>query len=182
VWNVSEYSSRSCACDGHRRRLGETVKIALRHLHSLGEDADVPDMTPFSWDERYKLAHPQIDREHEALFSLAEKVLHSLGNGGDKEKIRDVFARLINYIQVHFSHEEELMDQHLYPGMGVHMAEHRRLIAQVTEYYRQFEADQLAVTTETMQFLRNWLDHHIRQSDQLLVVHIRRRERALTHA
>jgi hemerythrin len=139
-------------------------------------------MTLFSWDERYKLAHPQIDREHEALFALAEQVLHALDNGHKKEAVREIFDRLIQYIQVHFAHEEALMNQHLYPGIGVHMAEHRKLTAQVTEFYKQFEADRLTITTETLQFLRNWLDHHIRQSDQLVVVHIRRRQRALTHA
>ena len=139
-------------------------------------------MTLFSWDERYKLAHPQIDREHEALFAVAEKVLHALGNGNAKEEVRDLFDRLINYVQVHFAHEEAMMNQHLYPGTGVHMGEHRKLIAQLMEFYKQFEADKLAIDTETLQFLRNWLDHHIRQSDQLLVVHMRRRERALTHA
>jgi len=139
-------------------------------------------MTPFSWDERYKLAHPQIDREHEALFALAEKLLLALDNGSEKGEVRDLFDHLVNYVQVHFVHEEALMNQHLYPGMGVHMAEHQKLIAQVTEYYKQFEADQFAITTETLQFLRNWLDRHIRQSDQLVVVHIRRRQRALAHA
>jgi hemerythrin len=139
-------------------------------------------MKLFSWDERYTLAQPQIDREHEALFALAGKVLNAMEDGSGKEVVRDLFDRLIQYVQVHFAHEEALMDQHSYPGMGVHMAEHRKLIAQVTEFHRQFEADQFAINTETLQFLRNWLDHHIRQSDQLLVVHIRRRERALTHA
>jgi len=139
-------------------------------------------MTLFSWDERHKLGHPQIDREHEALFALAAKVLHALDNGHDKEAVRELFDRLMQYIQVHFAHEEALMNEHLYPGLGVHMAEHSKLTAQVTEFYKQFEADQLAITTDTLQFLRNWLDHHIRQSDQLVVVHVRRRQRALTHA
>ena len=138
-------------------------------------------MKLFSWDDRYTLAHPQIDREHEALFALAAKVLNSLEDGSNKEVVRDLFDRLIRYVQVHFAHEEALMKKHLYPGLAVHVAEHGQLIAQLQEFHKQFEADQLAIDAETLQFLRNWLDHHIRQSDQLVVVHLRRRQRALTH-
>jgi hemerythrin len=154
----------------------------IKALHSAWRDADVLGMELFSWDDRYTLGHPQIDREHEALFALGEKLLDAMHNGGGKEVLRGLFDRVITYTQVHFAHEEALMNQHLYPGTDIHMAEHQKLVAQVTEFYKKFEADQLAITTETLQFLRNWLDHHIRQSDQLVVVHIRRRERALTHA
>ena len=138
-------------------------------------------MALFSWDDRYALGHTQIDREHEALFALARQVLEAMDNGSSKPVVRDLFDRLINYTQLHFAHEETLMNEHRYSGTDAHMTEHRKFIGQVMEFHRQFEADQLEIDTETLQFLRNWLYHHIRQSDQLLVVHIRRRERVLTH-
>jgi len=139
-------------------------------------------MKLFTWDDRYVLGYPQIDREHEALFALAEKVLDAQHRGIEKDQVRELFERVINYTRIHFAHEEALMDQHDYPGAGGHIAEHRKLIAKILEFHTKFEADQFALSAETLHFLRMWLDQHIRQADQLVVVHMRRRERALTHA
>jgi hemerythrin-like metal-binding protein len=136
----------------------------------------------FAWSDAYSLEHPQIDREHQALFALAEQLHQAMLDGSGAAVLGDLLSRLINYTQVHFSHEEALMRRHHYAGMDAHVAEHRKLTAQVLELQQKYAAGRLAITVETMQFLRTWLEHHIQRSDQLVARHIREHETLLVHA
>jgi len=127
----------------------------------------------FSWSDAYSLEHPQIDTEHRALFALANELHEAMRNGSGSLVLKDLLSRLINYTRVHFAHEESLMRHYQYPAMNPHVAEHRKLTEQVLELQQKFEAGKLTITMETMHFLRNWLERHILQSDQLVARHIR---------
>ena len=133
----------------------------------------------FVWSDTYSLEHPQIDREHQALFAMAEQLHQAMLNGSGVKVLEGLLARLINYTQVHFSHEEALMRHHHYGGMDAHVAEHRKLTEQVLDLQRKYAAGKLTITMEIMHFLRGWLDHHILRSDQLVAQHIRAHEAAL---
>ncbi len=136
----------------------------------------------FSWSDVYSLEHPQIDREHQALFAMAGELHSAMLGGGGSAVLGDLLACLVNYTKVHFSHEEALMRRHRYGAMDAHVAEHRMLAGQVVELQRKFAAGKITITMETMQFLRDWLDQHIRRSDQLVAQHIRAQEAALARA
>ncbi len=134
----------------------------------------------FAWNNIYSLEHPQIDREHQALFAMAEQLHQAMLDGSGATVLGTLLTRLVNYTQVHFSHEEALMRHHAYPGMAPHMAEHRKLAEQVVDLQKKHAAGKLTISMETMHFLRDWLDHHIRKSDQLVAQHIRTHEGALS--
>jgi hemerythrin-like metal-binding protein len=136
----------------------------------------------FAWSDTYSLEHPQIDREHQALFAMAEQLHQAMLNGSGAKVLGDLLARLINYTQVHFSHEEALMRHYKYGGMDAHAAEHRKLAEQVLELQRKFAAGKLTITMEIMHFLRDWLDNHILRSDQLVAQHIRTHEATFARA
>ena len=136
----------------------------------------------FDWSDMYSLEHPQIDREHQALFSLAGHLHEAMLQGSGNDVIGDLLSRLINYTQVHFSHEEALMRRHHYAGMDAHVSEHRKLTAQVLDLQQKYAAGRLAITMEIMQFLRTWLEHHILKSDLLVARHIREHEHMLAQA
>jgi len=136
----------------------------------------------FAWNDMYSLEHPQIDREHQALFAMAEQLHQAMLDGSGATVLRDLLAKLINYTQVHFSHEEALMRQNAYPGMAAHVAEHRQLAEQVVDLQKKYAAGKLTISMETMHFLRDWLDHHIRRSDQRVAQHIRTYENTLSRA
>ena len=139
-------------------------------------------MELFSWHEKYSLEHPQIDKEHQALFVMAGQLHQAMLNGSGSAVMKDLLAKLINYTRVHFAHEEALMRHHQYRGLEAHAAEHRKLTEQVLDLQHKYEEGKLTITMETMQFLRGWLDHHILKSDQLVAQHIRAQESRLTHA
>ncbi len=136
----------------------------------------------FAWNEIYSLGHPQIDREHKALFSMADELHKAMLDGRGTETLTELLTRLADYTHVHFDHEEALMRAYRYPQMEQHMSLHRALTTQVQALKTKFAAGKIMITMEVMQFLRNWLDHHIRESDQLVAKHVRAHERQLSHA
>jgi hemerythrin-like metal-binding protein len=80
----------------------------------------------------------------------------------------DIFTRLIDYVKVHFSTEEKLMAQYHYPDRQAHETQHIDLTTQVGKLYLKVKEGKLSVTIETMEFLKDWLNHHILETDKKL--------------
>ena len=135
----------------------------------------------FTWNEIYSLDHPQIDREHKALFSMAEELQRAMLEGRGKDVLTGLLSRLIDYTRVHFDHEAELMRQCRYPQIIRHLGEHRGLTNRVLELKTQWEGGNVSLPLDMLQFLRTWLDRHIRESDHQVAVYIRSQENALSH-
>jgi hemerythrin len=126
----------------------------------------------FAWKREYSLGQPDIDREHQALFRIAQELNQAMLRGDAHQDLAGMFARLVAYTKFHFSNEEALMRRANYPDTSSHIEEHDRLTAKVAALERQFEEGKATVTNETMKFLRRWLDHHILGTDQRVARHI----------
>jgi hemerythrin len=77
-----------------------------------------------------------------------------------------ILNRLVQYTQTHFSHEERLMRMHGYPELAAHKAEHDALARHVLEFQADFTQGRIAMSVQLLQFLKDWLEHHIKGSDQ----------------
>jgi hemerythrin-like metal-binding protein len=67
---------------------------------------------------------------------------------------------------VHFKTEENLMESHHYPDYGQHKSEHERLTATVLDFQGKFQRNEVGLTIDVMQFLKDWLYKHILESDK----------------
>ena len=57
------------------------------------------------------------------------------------------------------------MTTHGYPEVAQHAAEHRALTEKVLSFQADFESGKALMTVQVLQFLRDWLSHHIAESD-----------------
>jgi len=130
------------------------------------EAADVLHMSLFQWSEAYSVGHPDIDSQHKRLFQLAEQLHAAMTAGKAKQVLSTTLNNLIIYTKRHFGDEEMLMDRHRYPLYRQHKAEHQALTEKVMQFQKSFEADKATISVELMQFLSNWLTHHIGSSDK----------------
>jgi len=64
------------------------------------------------------------------------------------------------------------MQQSKYPDYPRHKQEHDRLTAKVVEFQANF-ADRKATTSDVLLFLRDWLTHHIGQTDTKIAAHLK---------
>ena len=125
-------------------------------------------MSLIAWGSRFFVGNGDIDGQHEKLVQLINR-LHEHMVAGDAAEIMDkVLDRVIQYTGFHFGTEEELMAKHAYPKAAAHLAEHKKLVQTALELQSKVRAGHAHITMETMNFLRNWLQHHIMESDMEL--------------
>jgi hemerythrin-like metal-binding protein len=120
----------------------------------------------FEWSNNYSVGINSIDAQHQKLFALGRELYTAMSNGQGKASLARILDRLVQYTMVHFSHEERLMRLADYPGLEAHKAEHAALTQQVQKFQSDFEAARVAMTVQLLQFLKEWLQHHIQGSDQ----------------
>ncbi len=123
------------------------------------------------WTDALAVGHPRIDADHRHLVDLGNRLHKAVSDGSARSVIGGVLTELVEYTVAHFGREETLMDLSGYPGTAEHKKEHAALIKTVSELANDFARNKASVTTDTMEFLRGWLVHHIGESDLALARH-----------
>ncbi len=130
-------------------------------------------MSLFMWSPAYSVGNDLIDAEHRTLFEMADQLHVAMISGGGHTVLRDLFTQLADYTRTHFAHEEALMARYEYPQLPAHAEVHRQLSARLAGLQSDLNSGKLTVTMDTMQFLRDWLEHHIGKTDRLVASHVR---------
>jgi len=114
----------------------------------------------------FQIGLKQFDDQHINLFNIINDLIRNISANQDRESTGNVLARLLDYTEVHFKSEEELMVKFDFPNYDSHKKQHEFLTARVKEIYRKFQTDGVAVNGETLAFLVKWVQHHIARVDK----------------
>ncbi|HEX8964288.1 MAG TPA: bacteriohemerythrin [Rhodocyclaceae bacterium] len=123
-------------------------------------------MALISWSPMLSTGVQEIDDQHKKLIDLVNKLNDAMHAGQGKEALGSVLGELVKYTVYHFGTEERLMGQHKYAESAAHMAEHKKLIQDVSAFKTKFDGGNAMISTELMNFLRDWLSKHIMQTDK----------------
>jgi len=127
----------------------------------------------FEWKPSYSVQIGSIDGQHQNLFRLAAKLHAAMGSGQSNAILAQLFDSLVQYTKVHFQQEERLMQGADYPNFAAHKAEHEALLRRVHEMQQQFANGRVAMSTDVLHFLKNWLEKHIMGTDQQYVPYLK---------
>ncbi len=130
-------------------------------------------MSMFQWRQEYSVGYPQIDEQHKRLFEIADELHVAMAAGKGKEVLGKILGNLIAYTKAHFATEERLMQAHRYPDYAVHKAAHDTLTAQVIKFQKDFERGRAAMSVDLLQFLKDWLTHHIGETDRKIASYLK---------
>jgi len=119
----------------------------------------------FEWKDEYSVHVLSVDAQHQNLFRMAAELHTAMASGQAKNVVAKTLDRLVQYTAMHFAHEERLMRAHRYPDIAAHEAEHHSLTAQVLKFQADFQAGKATMTIQLLQFLKDWLEKHIKGSD-----------------
>ncbi|QEL64030.1 hemerythrin [Oryzomicrobium terrae] len=121
------------------------------------------------WGDALKIGIDSIDAQHHWLVN-ATNTLHDeiLRDEPRTAVIGEVLEGLVDYTMNHFIVEEELFQRLGYPESPGHQAEHNRFTSGALDLLQRFESGQ-AVSVEALEFLKNWLTHHILEVDRAYV-------------
>lgn len=128
----------------------------------------------FQFTKDCMLGIEQIDQEHEHLFELIQEgmdMLHGNSLFDQYEEIKAMIARLEDYAEQHFAHEEAYMESICDPELILQRVQHlvfREKIRGLSFVNIDQEDAQTEVLQELMNYLAKWLYHHILGSDIMI--------------
>jgi len=118
------------------------------------------------WDDSLATGLSEVDRQHQVLVSMICDLHEAMRSGKGKAQLEAILSELSDYAVDHFGYEEKLMEQYKYPGYLNHRKEHVAFVDKVIAFGNDFRENRAALTTEVMNFLKNWLVGHIKGTDK----------------
>lgn len=128
-------------------------------------------MSKFNWEPEYSIGHAEIDRQHQAIITIMNR-LYGLLKDKTAERYAEVeqlFDDLANYVSTHFAYEEELMRRAGYPAEKIadHKLAHNELLAVVQQLMAAHQEGDAQALANLLPFLYgNWLIDHICETDR----------------
>lgn len=121
----------------------------------------------FQWSAKYSFGLPDIDTQHEQLFTVIGRLIDSW----HLEEGREIAASialdfLINYVREHFAEEEELFKQTKYPKAKEHIKMHEDLRKAVADFKTKVEQGDYSGMDKFIEVAKNWLTNHILKVDR----------------
>lgn len=74
-----------------------------------------------------------IDKEHRELLSAVNKLMDDCSKGKGRTALEPALKFLLDYVDKHFAHEEQLQTANSYPGLAVHRLFHENYKRQLRE-------------------------------------------------
>ncbi len=165
--NAGSESTRVAAMASEVRVLLDRFRINQKALDE--KRATQNDLQLFRWDESFMVGIAEIDRQHKLLVDIVNELYYEANQKRGHEMLGRILAGLVEYTKTHFTYEEGLMAMHGYPDLEAHQAKHKKLVARVMEFQGRVTANDESVLEELLQFLKDWLAHHIQGTDKKYV-------------
>lgn len=144
--------------------------------------SDNKPIKPIEWTEQLSVGVPQIDEDHRALMSLANRCIAELNHDQQNDKeIRNILDELLNYTQYHFQREELLMKVCEYPNLIKHQKVHQLLIREVVQNTREYYLGNITVKN-LLEFITDWLTNHIMCMDKAIAPYCKDKTSLIEHA
>lgn len=120
------------------------------------------------WTDDLIIDHGEIDRDHKFLFQLSIRIQEADQLGMPKDEIARLLTECVNFMAIHFSHEEELMRRLHYPEMINHVNGHDSFFDRLGDYLAAFERDEVGIRRRLSAFVGTYAWNHIQTYDRAL--------------
>jgi hemerythrin-like metal-binding protein len=128
----------------------------------------------FTWKDSFNTHIPEIDRQHQHIFAVLNRLYEAAQTPVDLESVKTLLLEVNAYAHTHFSTEEKLMARYNYPELPMQKTQHNYYKMQIAQLTREFEDENVAVVKRILQFLKDWFLGHILQEDLKFAEVIRR--------
>ena len=118
------------------------------------------------WDEKYSVGILSIDRQHKEIFAHLNQLLEVMKNGQADSVLPQIISDLERYAIQHFQKEEFFFQRFGYKGAAEHILEHQLFMEKIDDFKSGMKTRKLSLSIELLQFLKEWIEHHIMVSDK----------------
>lgn len=130
-------------------------------------------MPAVEWNPAWTTGVDAIDQQHGELVTHLNTLLRAAEQGETAAQVEKTLVHLAQYVDFHFATEERLMAQTAYLERTAHQALHDDLRARMTDILGRDMSGASGVASEVLDFLRDWVTHHLGSVDQELAAHLR---------
>ncbi len=117
----------------------------------------------YVWTEALSTGEPTVDQHHQKLFDLINALMDAMQTGQGKVAIESVLSELAEYVDLHFSYEEQCMEKYQCPVAGKNKKAHDKFVETFDALWEDFRHN--GATTELVlrvqKEMGDWLVKHI---------------------
>jgi len=122
-------------------------------------------MSILTWNDNFSVNIEQMDKQHRKLIDIINRLSEVAQYNQNNEAIGKILQALEEYIEFHFTDEENLMRKYHYHKLDAHRRAHQNLIFELFRYRNLYDSHKL-VFNELANFIANWLVDHIMVEDK----------------
>ena len=120
------------------------------------------------WEDRYSVGITLIDDQHKQLVQMTNDLYLACfkDSGEAKQHFINVIHNALDYIRIHFSTEEQIMEKIEYPGLAARKKEHEKFVHQIVINAKNFEEGSHKAPAVLAKYLKDWIVSHIAVEDK----------------
>ncbi len=123
-------------------------------------------MSLILWHKTSTVGVLSINAQHSLLLGLLNELHDAMTRDESRTRTVPLLKRLVACTRDHFYEEESMMEADGYAGLDAHRDQHRELTRKLETYMIRLEAGHSTVHEHLVNFLRDWLSHHIDKVDR----------------
>ncbi len=120
----------------------------------------------FTWNASFSVGVKEMDAQHQKLVEMINRLHDAMRSGKGSQELGPILYELVDYSTFHFSAEEKLLTTHGYPALLTQKGEHDGFTKKVKGYREQYQQGKMVLSIEVLNFLKDWLAHHIQVEDK----------------
>ncbi len=119
------------------------------------------------------VALPSMNDTHLEEILIINR-LDTAARNDDIEAVSAILKELVEHTSIHFSDEEDMMEEALFPAYKMHKSEHDRHLNELRSIIKYFEKnkDTRAIYAYIEGGLTPWLIHHIKTMDTMTAQYV----------
>lgn len=127
-------------------------------------------MEKITWTEAMSVGNKELDRQHQQLFELINRLAeyqNNLLDSGESirmDYVQDILNELANYASYHFEYEEMLLRGVAYDQFNTHRQSHLQYVERVAELLVDGIQGNINFSNILI-FVRDWWVDHVLHSD-----------------
>ncbi|MCK5707790.1 MAG: hemerythrin family protein [Candidatus Aureabacteria bacterium] len=123
-------------------------------------------MAYIEWSDDFSVNVKEIDSQHRVLIDMINMLYEAFIAEKGKDVHKKVIDGMIDYARIHFETERKYMKQFNFPGYEEHNKEHEIFTQKAMELQKQFNAAGFILSSNILNFLKDWLKNHILGTDK----------------
>lgn len=120
------------------------------------------------WDPSFEMGIEIIDSQHKRLVAYINDFYEANQSDFKKDVLVKLVLDLKKYAMIHFSTEEIYFQKYYYPGAERHINQYKTFIHKVNSIQDSIKTGQEINSQDVLDFFKNWILHHLKESDMEL--------------